>query len=91
MVPAMKSLTEHDHVLRWQIVHYDLGGIQKGWRLLLIQSNPFDAESEVVLYRNDPIFPFVRVGLAPVLEMVVLPPIIFYVAGRWCGGAGYVS
>jgi len=25
---AMKSLTEHDHVLRWQNVHYDLGEIQ---------------------------------------------------------------
>jgi len=53
MIPAMKTLTEHDHVLRWQSVHYDLGKIQKGWRLLLIQSNPFDAESEVVLYRDD--------------------------------------
>ena len=50
---AMKSLTEHDHVLRWQNVHYDLGEIQNGWRLSLIQSNSVDAESEVVLYRED--------------------------------------
>lgn len=49
---AMKSLTEHDHVLRWQNVHYDLGEIQNGWRLSLIQSNPFDAESEVELYKE---------------------------------------
>jgi hypothetical protein len=27
--------------------------IQIGWRLSLIQSNPFDAQSEVVLYRDD--------------------------------------
>lgn len=49
---AMKSLTEHDHVLRWQNVHYDLGEIQNGWRLSLIQANPFDAESEVMLYKE---------------------------------------
>jgi len=52
-VSAMKSLTEHDHVLRWQNVHYDLGVIQNGWGLSLLQSNPFDAESEVVLCRDD--------------------------------------
>jgi hypothetical protein len=52
-VPAMKSLTDHDHVMRWQTVHYDLGVIQNGWRLSLIQSNSVDAESEVVLYRED--------------------------------------
>lgn len=50
---AMKSLTEHDHVIHWRDVHYDLGKIQNGWRLSLIQSNPFDAESEVELYRDD--------------------------------------
>jgi len=49
-VPAMKSLTEHDHVVRWQNVHYDLGEIQNGWRLSLIQSNADEAESQVVLY-----------------------------------------
>jgi len=52
-VPAMKSLTDHDHVMRWQNVHYDLGVIQNGWRLSLIQSNSVDAVSEVVLYRED--------------------------------------
>jgi hypothetical protein len=52
-VTAMKSLTDHDHVLRWQNVQYDLGKIQNGWQLSLIQSNPFDAESEAVLYRDD--------------------------------------
>lgn len=51
--PAMKQLTDHDHVIRWQNVHYDLGEIQDHWRLSLVQSNPFDGESEVVLYRDD--------------------------------------
>jgi hypothetical protein len=58
-VPAMKTLTDHDHVMRWQTVHYDLGVIQNGWRLSLIQSNSVDAESEVVLYRED-----VKIGTA---------------------------
>jgi len=73
-VPAMKSLTDHDHVIRWQTVHYDLGLIQNGWRLLLIQSNSIDAESEVVLYRED-----VKIGTAtswetnsPATELSVL-------------------
>jgi hypothetical protein len=55
----MKALTDHDHVMRWQTVHYDLGVIQNGWRLSLIQSNSVDAESEVVLYRED-----VKIGTA---------------------------
>jgi len=58
-ISAMKSLTDHDHVVRWQTVHYDLGVIQNGWRLSLIQSNSVDAESEVVLYRDD-----VKIGIA---------------------------
>ena len=58
-VSAMKSLTDHDHVMRWQTVHYDLGVIQNGWRLSLIQSNSVEAESEVVLYRED-----VKIGTA---------------------------
>ena len=49
-VPAMKSLTDHDHEMRWQTVHYDLGALQNGWRLSLIQSNSTNAESEVVLF-----------------------------------------
>jgi hypothetical protein len=49
-VPAMKSLTEHDHVMRWQTVHYDLGQTQDGGELSLIQSNPFDAVSDVDIY-----------------------------------------
>jgi hypothetical protein len=48
----LKSLTKHDHVVRWQNVHYDLGELQNGWRLSLIQSNADEAGSEVVL---DPI------------------------------------
>jgi hypothetical protein len=52
-IPSMKLLTGHDHVVRWQSVHYDLGQIQNGWRLSLIQSNSNEAESQVVLYRED--------------------------------------
>ena len=53
-VPGMKSLTDHDHVVRWESVHYDLGKIQNGWRLMFIQSNPSDSEVEtkVVLYQD---------------------------------------
>ena len=51
--PAMKSLGEHDHVIRWQMVHYRLGWIQNHWFLSLIQSNSVHGESEVVLYRED--------------------------------------
>ena len=50
---AMGKLRNTDHVVPWSTVHYDLGGIQNGWKLSLIQSNPFDARSEVVLYRED--------------------------------------
>jgi hypothetical protein len=52
-VPAMKSLTAHDHVIPWANVQYDLGEIQNGWRLMLTQSNPSGAdhaETDVVLY-----------------------------------------
>jgi hypothetical protein len=57
--PAMKSLTEHDHVMRWLTVHYDLGVIQNGWRLSLIQSNTGEAAGEVILYRED-----IKIGTA---------------------------
>jgi hypothetical protein len=50
---AMKHLTDHDHVVPWLNVHYDLGEIQNHWRLDLIQSNPGDGEAEVILYRED--------------------------------------
>jgi len=52
-VPPLKSIIHHNHVLRWQAVHYDLGVIQNGWRLSLIQSNATEAQSEVILYRED--------------------------------------
>jgi hypothetical protein len=54
VLPAMKARTAHDHLLRWQNVHYDLGKIQSGRWLSLIQSNPGDAESEVELYDENP-------------------------------------
>jgi len=55
-VPAMKSLTEHDHVVRWENVHYDLGRAQDGGEVLLVQSNPFDAVSCVGLYNFSSVY-----------------------------------
>jgi hypothetical protein len=52
-VPAMNWLTEHDHVLRWQNVHYDMGRASNGCDVSLIQSNPFDAKSEIDLYNSE--------------------------------------
>jgi hypothetical protein len=49
-IPAMKSLTQHDHVVHWENVHYNLGQTPAGGELSLIQSNPFDAVSDVDLY-----------------------------------------
>jgi hypothetical protein len=47
--PAMKPMTGHDHIVRWQNVHYGLDSTQNG-ELSLIQANPSDAKSEVDLY-----------------------------------------
>jgi hypothetical protein len=46
------SIPEKD-VIQWESVYYDFGEIQNSWRLSLIQSNPFDARAEIVLYRED--------------------------------------
>jgi len=55
LLPAMKALSDHDHIIHWQNVHYDLGKIRHGRWLSLIQSNPVDAESEIELYdENEP-------------------------------------
>ncbi len=50
-VAAMKSLTEHDHVVRWENVEFDLSR-KEHLELSLKQANPFDTESEVVLYSD---------------------------------------
>ncbi|HXT13796.1 MAG TPA: hypothetical protein VN873_19760 [Candidatus Angelobacter sp.] len=50
-IPAMNALTEHDHVVRWDAVNYDLGKTSDGREVSLSQSNPFYAKSEVELYR----------------------------------------
>jgi hypothetical protein len=50
-VAAMKSLTEHDHVVRWQNVEYDLARTNH-LDLSIKQANPFDAESDLVLYSD---------------------------------------
>ena len=49
MPSAMKALTNHDHVLSWESVGYDLGKIQNGWDLSLTQSNPGDGKCELCL------------------------------------------
>jgi hypothetical protein len=48
-ISAMKTLTEHDHVVRWESVRYDLINTQGCW-LSLIQSNPFYGVSKVAIY-----------------------------------------
>lgn len=55
-IPAMKSLTQHDHVVRWDNVHYDLGRARDGGDVLLVQSNPFDAVSYVGLYNYSSVY-----------------------------------
>ena len=54
---TMKALGETDRLVPWLQVNYDLGVIQNGWRLALQLANPFDAEAEAILYRDD-----IRVG-----------------------------
>ena len=51
--PTMKTLGAKDHLVPWQHVSYDLGKIQNAWRLSLEVANPFDAQAEVTLYRDD--------------------------------------
>ena len=53
LAPAMETLEEDAKIVRWKRVEYDLGAIQNDWRLRLFQSNPFDANCELVLYRDD--------------------------------------
>lgn len=50
---AKNALPDNALMIQWQSVIYDVGEIQNGWRLTLRQANPFDASSELVLYRND--------------------------------------
>jgi hypothetical protein len=50
---ATMKRREKDLVVSWLHVHYDLGRIQNGWALAVNLSNPFDAEAEIVLYRDD--------------------------------------
>jgi hypothetical protein len=71
----VKSPTTHDHLVRWREIHYDLGEIQNHWRLSLIQSNGLDAQSQVILYRDD-----VKIGTAtswqtnsPTVTLQLLP------------------
>lgn len=51
--PAMKKMGADDLIVPWTKIEYELGPIQNGWRLSLQQSNPFDAECTVTLYRED--------------------------------------
>lgn len=51
--PATMKPGDTDRLVPWRHVHYDLGTIQNGWRMSVKMANPFDAEAEVVLYRED--------------------------------------
>ena len=66
-VPYPKSRTGHDHILRWESVHYHLDG-GPGRELSLIQSNPFDARSEVDLYE----FPKAQTLYSPHTEVRIV-------------------
>lgn len=37
-----------------------------------------------------PLIPGLGLGLTPILQMLLLPPLIFGIVGRWCGAAGTV-
>ncbi len=50
---ALETIPENAQIANWKHVSYDIGVIQNGWRLSLKHSNPFDAHSEIVLYRDD--------------------------------------
>ena len=50
---ALKPFPEKSHIVNWKHVNYNLGEIQNGWRLSLQHANPFDANSEIILYRDD--------------------------------------
>lgn len=53
VAPAMDGLGPRDRIVPWQHVRYDLGRVQNNWRLSLNVANPFDAQAEVVIYRDD--------------------------------------
>ena len=52
-LPPTKSLTEHDQVVRWENVHYNIGQAQDGE---LIQSNPFNAVSDVDIFNSSSVY-----------------------------------
>lgn len=51
--PAMRQLSENEHLVPWLCVWYEFGIIQNNWRLTLAMANPFDASAELILYRDD--------------------------------------
>ena len=51
--PTMKALGRTDKLVPWLEVFYDLGKVQNGWDLTLMLANPFDAQAELILYRDD--------------------------------------
>ena len=50
---ALGKIPDNVKIVNWKHISYDLGKIQDGWSLSLYHSNPFDAHSEIVLYRDD--------------------------------------
>ena len=51
--PAMKDRAPEDLLLAWRGVRYNLGTIQNGWHLSLIELNTFEPVTEIELYRED--------------------------------------
>ena len=53
LAAAMNALPSGAKIVPWGHVRYEVGTIQNDWHLTVIQTNPFDATTELVLYRDD--------------------------------------
>jgi hypothetical protein len=52
--PFRQITSDHEHIIGWKDVHYDLGEIQNKWRLSVVGSNPGEGSLDVVLYHDPP-------------------------------------
>jgi hypothetical protein len=52
-ISAVKASTPHDHLIHWQNANYNLGQTRNGLQLSLVQSNPVDTKSEIVLTKEN--------------------------------------
>lgn len=52
LAAKMKDMDKKDSIVPWHHARYDLGPIQNNWHLSVSLANPFDAQAEIVLYRD---------------------------------------